>query len=97
MELLIAHASERVMPPRDYRPEIPVDLEAVVLRCLEKEPDKRFATADALEKALAACTCANDWTEEMAAEWWREHGETVGVQPPESGLSNKTTSVAVSA
>jgi serine/threonine-protein kinase len=97
MELLIAHASERVAPPRDYRPDIPADLEAVVLRCLEKEPEKRFATADALEKALAACACAGDWTEEMAAEWWREHGETVGVQPPDSASSNKTTSVAVSA
>ena len=97
MELLIAHASERVTPPREYRPDIPADLEAVVLRCLEKDPDKRFATADALEKALAACTCASDWTEEMAAAWWREHGETVGVQSPESASSNKTTSVAVSA
>jgi serine/threonine-protein kinase len=97
MELLIAHASERVAPPRDYRPDIPADLEAVVLRCLEKEPEKRYPTADALEKALAACACAKDWTEEMAAAWWREHGETVGVQAPESASSNKTTSVAVSA
>ena len=97
MELLIAHASERVSPPHEFRPDIPTDLETVVLRCLEKEPDRRFETADALEKALAACACVNDWTEEMAADWWREHGESVGVQPPDSVPANKTTSVAVSA
>ena len=97
MELLIAHASERVTPPHEYRPDLPADLEAVVLRCLEKEPERRFPTADALEKSLAACACANDWTEEMAAAWWREHGETVGMQPPQADSASKTTSVAVSA
>ena len=31
---------------------------------------------------VAACACAGEWTEEMAAEWWRSHGETVSVRPP---------------
>jgi serine/threonine-protein kinase len=96
MELLIAHASEKVVPPRELRPEIPADLEAVVLRCLEKDPEKRYANAESLDKALAECACAGAWTEAMAAEWWKSHGETVSVRPP-SEISNKTTSVAVSA
>ncbi len=84
MELLIAHASEPVTPPSTLRPDIPADLEAVVMRCLEKEPGKRFADAESLERALAACACACDWKEEMAAEWWRSHGETVSVRRPET-------------
>ena len=98
MELLIAHASEKVVPPSELRPEIPADLEAVVLRCLEKDPDRRFANAESLEKALAGCACAGAWTGEMAAEWWRTHAETVSVSPASlSGVSSKTTAVAVSA
>lgn len=39
-------------PPRVARPEIPVDLEAIVLRCLEKEPGERYKTAQDLAKDL---------------------------------------------
>jgi serine/threonine-protein kinase len=82
MEMLIAHASETVSPPGTLRSDIPSDLEAVVMRCLAKEPGNRFTDAESLESALAACACANEWTEAMAAEWWRSHGETVSVRPP---------------
>src|SRR5262245_45803526 len=97
MELLIAHASERVPSPRLVRADIPADLEAVVLRCLEKDRDRRFASVEELERALAGCASAGEWTEEMAAEWWRNHGETVSVRPPESTANKDTTTVAVPA
>jgi serine/threonine protein kinase/Flp pilus assembly protein TadD len=32
-------------PPTQYRPELPVGLEEIILRCLEKKPAHRFATA----------------------------------------------------
>lgn len=41
-------------PLREVRPEIPEKLEAIVLRCMEKEPAKRFPSAAHLEKALQA-------------------------------------------
>jgi hypothetical protein len=56
----------------DVRSDIPLDLERVILRCLEKEPQKRFQDAGGLEKALSECLCARDWTEEEATEWWRK-------------------------
>ncbi len=72
MQVLIAHASEQAVPPSELRPDLPVDLEAVVLRCLEKDPDRRYADAASVEKALARCACADSWTEEQASAWWRE-------------------------
>jgi hypothetical protein len=49
------------------------DLEAVIGRCLEKDPADRFPDVMSLHQALAACLCANHWTEAAAAEWWKVH------------------------
>ena len=37
---------------REIRPEVPAELEAVILRCLAKEPDQRFQRAQDLQLAL---------------------------------------------
>ncbi len=39
-------------PPRQVNPSIPVELESVILRCLEKQPSARFASAADLREAL---------------------------------------------
>ena len=39
-------------PIRQLRPEVPAELEALVMRCLEKEPEKRFGTTAELAIAL---------------------------------------------
>ncbi|MCA9593280.1 MAG: serine/threonine protein kinase [Myxococcales bacterium] len=41
-----------IIPPRAYDKEYPKPLEAVVMRALERDPDKRFQTAAELEAAL---------------------------------------------
>jgi serine/threonine-protein kinase len=40
-------------PPRGWRPEIPEDLDAVILRCLRQDPAERFADVSQLAAAIA--------------------------------------------
>ncbi|HEX5269809.1 MAG TPA: serine/threonine-protein kinase, partial [Gemmataceae bacterium] len=82
LHVLAAHLREEVRPLTDYRGDCPADLEAVVMRCLEKEPERRCATIDALDEALTRCACAADWDGARAAAWWRDHGRNKGKEGP---------------
>jgi len=44
--------------------EVPADLDALVLRCLDKDPDQRFQTMDELEAALCELQLAQRWVTE---------------------------------
>ncbi|HUR81335.1 MAG TPA: protein kinase, partial [Thermoanaerobaculia bacterium] len=46
--ILTAHIMEKPKPPIEARPDIGRDLNAIVLRCLEKDPKARYADAGAL-------------------------------------------------
>ena len=84
MELLVAHVHDAVPPVRELRPEVPHDLEAVLLKCLSKDPADRFADAGSLDRALAACAAADSWDADQAALWWANlesaHEESLEVQ-----------------
>ena len=71
MELLVAHVHDTVPPVRELRPEVPHDLEEVLLKCLRKNPAERYAAADELDRALAACAAADAWDNDAAARWWK--------------------------
>jgi serine/threonine-protein kinase len=73
MQMMMAHAYEPLVAPEKLRPDLPHDLQAVIVRCLEKDPAKRFQDADGLDKALAECGVAGSWTMERSAAWWSEH------------------------
>jgi serine/threonine-protein kinase len=74
MELIVAHMKEDVQPPRQLRPELPQDLEEVILMCLRKNPDERFSDAESLDLALAACDTADAWDSYRARDWWQQLG-----------------------
>ncbi|MGE5755408.1 MAG: serine/threonine-protein kinase [Planctomycetaceae bacterium] len=79
--VMLAHARDPVPPPSQIRPDVPEDLERIVLRCLAKPPSERFQDAESLERALAACAAAADWDAHQAARWWREHPQGPRPQP----------------
>jgi serine/threonine-protein kinase len=72
------HLHTRPVPPsqRSERP-VPAGLEVLVLRCLEKSPDARFASMRALVVALGQVTDAGAWSSDDASEWWRVQGDAL--------------------
>jgi len=59
-DLLHQHLADRPVPPSEVRPdrEIPKELEAVVMKCLAKKPDDRYANMAELEAALCEAQIA---------------------------------------
>ena len=43
--IALAHLEDVVVPPSVYNPEIPVSLERIILRCVEKKPERRYRSA----------------------------------------------------
>jgi eukaryotic-like serine/threonine-protein kinase len=54
LDTLVQALESEPVPPRRLCPQIPADLELICLRCLEKAPGERFASAQELAEALDA-------------------------------------------
>ncbi len=52
VELLMKHLKEPPLPPAEHWPEIPPRLQAILLRCLEKDPAARYPSVDELHRDL---------------------------------------------
>ena len=71
MEVCTHHLRSPPEPPGSrLRRAVPPDLEALLLRCLEKDPARRPADARELADMLSACADAGAWTEADARAWW---------------------------
>ena len=73
-QMLLHQTQTKPLPP-SARSEIPVprQLEAILMKCLEKDPAKRTPSALELESELARVPCEEPWTTARAREWWSVH------------------------
>jgi DNA-binding NtrC family response regulator len=72
--MIMDHIRTSPRPPSELAEVgIPGALEQVILRCLEKSPDRRPATAQELRGELESVECKLAWTEKRAEDWWRMH------------------------
>ncbi len=74
VEVMFHHA--HTPPPRpSSRSELPIPalLEELVMDCLEKDPARRPASAEAVSARLEAVALESLWTAERAERWWEMH------------------------
>jgi len=48
----LLHIQGEMVPPREYEPLIPISLEKIILKCTQKKPDARYASATELIEDL---------------------------------------------
>jgi serine/threonine-protein kinase len=87
--VMMAHVRDPIVPPSRHHPDLPEDLERVVLRCLEKQPEGRFPTVEVLGEALAACRSAADWGQYRADAWWAVEMQTIPLDAPSRSAAGK--------
>ena len=65
--MIVQHVGTPPTPPSEAlgRPVSP-DLERIILRCLEKKPEDRFADAGALLDAFEECAYTGTWSQREA-------------------------------
>jgi len=58
--VVILHATETLPPPSDFKSDLPLRVEAVILKALEKEPKDRYPSVAALDAAFQAAVAESD-------------------------------------
>ncbi|MBL9018802.1 MAG: serine/threonine protein kinase [Myxococcales bacterium] len=96
LELCSKHLVMEPVPPstRLGRPVAP-DLEAIVLRCLAKDRDARFASAAALRTALLGCADAAKYDASAASQWWRDRQSTTRSAARAGDISTSAPTMAI--
>ncbi len=62
-ELRLAHASGRRRRLNDMRPELPDDFVRVIERAVNSDPERRFASAGAMQDALSSTLATDPWSD----------------------------------
>jgi serine/threonine-protein kinase len=60
-------------PSRRTELPIPAEIDRIVMRCLEKDPEDRYQSTRDLAADLAAVSLPESWTPARATHWWRVH------------------------
>jgi len=91
-EVCMHHVQGTPTPLSERAPHaVPAELEQLVMRCLEKQPSKRPASARELAKALRSLSAAHAWTEDDARAWWTGDGAKLAVRPESSDSFSPVT------
>ena len=75
LKVLLSHLHEQAVAPSTVRkkshgPSISPNLDAIILKCLQKSPVDRFQSARELFDALNSLAESNEWNERLAEQWW---------------------------
>ena len=86
-EIMMAHSRDPVVPPRQINPDIPEDLEQVIMRCLAKKPEDRFPSAQGAGPGAGHLRRGFRMGPQPAEAWWSALGMVVQPDEPSIGAS----------
>jgi WD40 repeat protein len=85
METIMQVATHDPVAPRDLQPGVPRDLETICLKCLAKEPHRRYSSAQALAEDLR-CFQAGEPIDARPIGWLERAGKWVRRRPTSAAL-----------
>jgi hypothetical protein len=96
-EVLVQHRTQAPKRPSEVaKIHVPVELEDILLQCLAKEPEKRFASARALAEALERVPRSAGWDREEARRWWRDFRDREAQVSISSDAETRTITIDLS-
>ena len=93
VEVCGKHLHQKPDPLSTHGVAIPAELEAVVLACLEKDPNDRPQSTAELRRRLEGCK-VEPWDSDVARNWWHKHELDLGSAVVPSASETRTIAVA---
>ena len=82
LQMLLHHVETPPVPPSQVSElPIPKEFDAILMKCLEKNPANRFASALEVDARLADVPTTGRWTQERARAWWQTHAPELVARP----------------
>ena len=95
LEIAMKHLSTTPLPPSEARPDVPHELDSIVLRALAKDPEDRYQSADEMDADLARASrgqAVAPETEEAATQVLRGAGAATLASAP-TAITRRVTVV----
>src|SRR6476659_2849292 len=95
LEIAMKHLSTTPLPPSETRPEVPHELDSIVLRALAKDPEDRYQSSDEMDADLARASrgqAVAPETEEAATQVLRGAGAATLTTAP-TAITRRVTVV----
>jgi serine/threonine protein kinase len=92
VEVCSQHLHQEPKPPSARGVAVSAELEAIVLACLHKHPDRRPQSAAELQQRLEACG-VEPWDSRRARDWWRDRKPELDALGAQSTGENRTIAV----
>ncbi len=84
-EILMQIIEQEPVPPRKLEPSLPLDLQTIVLKCLDKNPDRRYLSARSISEDLSRFL-DGDPIQATPATWMYRTNKRIRKHPVISGL-----------